>query len=470
MNIRLTAHIKQHAGDILLECQDSFNYNLGNRSFAVSDGVSQAYLPELLSRLLTSEYVRNPEDFFVKTEAGLQVNPGLDIHAQWQDLESKVVSEATPQEKFILSLKKDAVGIAAATFIGVQLKTEGISYQAIGDSVLFFYDSKERKLKVVSSMESEDGMVFGNHPEYIDSNEQNHGKVVQGTLPYRDGILFLATDALSDWILANESDAKDKMELLIGIGDHSAFNEFIDNQRIAREGKIKDDDTTFIALEFSESEIREPNFITNYAPLFEQLIYEDLLAQHKNSAAEIDQLKQECDKADAELKRTKKELASKEAVIEKMEADKLSAQDELKKAHIEAQSQKTQILVLNNRLDKEAQENKRLGERKNDLEMEVARLHIEISQLKTALETMKNQPRQADGIVEELKEKLAKANQSVESFQQRFAQIRKMFEKGDAGWGDLFNLIGIPDAPDKPSQTFIEIRRFDLTDDGGAKI
>ncbi len=453
-----------------MECQDSFNYNLNNRSFAVSDGVSQAYLPELLSRLLTSEYVKNPENFFVKAEAGLQVNPGLDIHAQWQKAESKIVSEATSQEKFILSLKKEAVGIAAATFIGVQLKAEGISYQAIGDSVLFFYDTKERKLKVVSSMESEDGMVFGNHPEYIDSNEQNHGKVVQGMLPYRDGILFLATDALSDWILANEDDAKDKMELLIGIGDHSAFNEFIDNQRIAREGKIKDDDTTFIALEFSESENREPNFITNYAPLFEQLIYEDLLAQHKNSAAEIDQLKQECDKADAELKRTKKELASKESIIEKMEADNLSVQDELMKSRNEVQSLKMQIRALNDRLDKETQENNRLGEKKSVLEMEVARLHNEVSQLKESLETMNNQPRPADGIVEELKDKLAKANQRVDSFKQKIDQMRNMIEKGDAGPVDLFNLFRDPDVTGKLSPTFIEFTRFELTDDGGAKI
>ena len=45
MKIKFTSHIKQHAGDILLECQDSFNYNLENLSFAVSDGVSQAYRP-----------------------------------------------------------------------------------------------------------------------------------------------------------------------------------------------------------------------------------------------------------------------------------------------------------------------------------------------------------------------------------------------------------------------------------------
>ena len=65
MKIFLTAHIKQHAGDILLECQDSFDYNLEKKTFSVSDGVSQAYRPELWSRLLTSSFVNNPDTWCI---------------------------------------------------------------------------------------------------------------------------------------------------------------------------------------------------------------------------------------------------------------------------------------------------------------------------------------------------------------------------------------------------------------------
>ena len=80
MKIKFASHIKQHAGDILLECQDSFNYNLENLSFAVSDGVSQAYRPELWSRILTEAYINNPDVFFVKdSESNLTIRIELKV-------------------------------------------------------------------------------------------------------------------------------------------------------------------------------------------------------------------------------------------------------------------------------------------------------------------------------------------------------------------------------------------------------
>lgn len=123
MKIKFTAHIKQHAGDVLLECQDSFDYNLENLSFAVSDGVSQAYRPELWSRILTKAYVTSPDSFFVRNEAGQYViNSNLGLSCKWSEEEKAAYRNASPQERFILDMKKNSINIGAATFIGVKLK------------------------------------------------------------------------------------------------------------------------------------------------------------------------------------------------------------------------------------------------------------------------------------------------------------------------------------------------------------
>ena len=260
MKIKFTTHIKQHAGDILLECQDSFNYNLENLSFAVSDGVSQAYRPELWSRVLTEAYVNNPETFFIKdSDNNLVVNPVLGLSSKWNEAENLAYKNATPQEQFVLDMKKNAINVGAATFIGIKLVKEGISFQTIGDSVLFFFDYETKKLMAYSSMMPESGdMVFNNNPEYIDSNECNHGKVISGLLPYREGILFLATDALSDWIVERRFPS-DKIENilkdLMAISTHDAFDIWVDNARNdANPTKLKDDDTTFIAI-ISENKV-----------------------------------------------------------------------------------------------------------------------------------------------------------------------------------------------------------------------
>ena len=164
MRIKLTAHIKQHAGDVLLECQDSFDYNIENLSFAVSDGVSQAYRPELWSRILTKAFVTSPDSFFVRNEADQYViNSNLGLSNKWAEDEKAAYKNASPQEQFILDMKKNSINIGAATFIGVKLEKGGIVYHTIGDSVLFFFDYETKELSAYSSMMPESGeMVFNN--------------------------------------------------------------------------------------------------------------------------------------------------------------------------------------------------------------------------------------------------------------------------------------------------------------------
>lgn len=259
MKIKITAHIKQHAGDSLCECQDSFSYNLEKCAFAVSDGVGQAYRPELWSRILTREYVNNPDNF-IKNDGDndIRINTELKLPQKWKKEELEAYQKATPQEQFLLDLKKGQINIAAATFIGIQLKDNCVHYYAIGDSVLFFYDYGNKKLKRISSMLTENGeMFFSNSPEYVDSDENINGKIIEGVLGIQEGVLIMATDALSDWIseICHLENFEALLEELISISSHKDYDKFIDSKRIhADPVKIKDDDTTFIALKIQDIE------------------------------------------------------------------------------------------------------------------------------------------------------------------------------------------------------------------------
>lgn len=439
MKIKFTAHIKQHAGDVLLECQDSFDYNLENLSFAVSDGVSQAYRPELWSRILTKAYVTSPDSFFVRNEAGQYViNSNLGLSCKWSEEEKAAYRNASPPEQFILDMKKNSINIGAATIIGVKLKKEGIVYHTIGDSVLFFFDYDTKELTAYSSMMPESGeMVFNNSPEYIDTNECNHGKVVSGILPYKKGILFMATDALSDWIVERKASAEvieTILQDMMSIPSHEDYDYFIDCARNDENPtKLKDDDTTFIALEFTDIDGEEPVIEQNYTEKFDNLYVTNLICELNHVKNDLEEQRS---------KRSKLELALKNNVrqINKLteEVDAAKEQDKEKEREIStlktnAQGLTSQINKLQGELNVARREKSSLDSSvsslKNDkqrLSAENQRLKIDNQRLTKENQQLREQPiitSDNDGEITELKNKL---NESQAKEQQVIKQLKAL--------------------------------------------
>lgn len=439
MKIKFTAHIKQHAGDVLLECQDSFDYNLENLSFAVSDGVSQAYRPELWSRILTKAYVTSPDSFFVRNEAGQYViNSNLGLSCKWSEEDKAAYRNASPQEQFVLDMKKNSINIGAATFIGVKLKKEGIVYHTIGDSVLFFFDYDTKELTAYSSMMPESGeMVFNNSPEYIDTNECNHGKVVSGILPYKKGILFMATDALSDWIVERKASAEvieTILQDMMSIPSHKDYDYFIDCARNDENPtKLKDDDTTFIALEFTDIDGEEPVIEQNYTEKFDNLYVTNLICELNHVKNDLEEQRS---------KRSKLELALKNNVrqINKLTEEVDAAKEQDKEREREISTLKTNALGLTSQINKLQGELNAARREKSSLDGSVSslkndkqRLSAENQSLKIDNQRLTKENQQLreqpiitsdnDGEITELKNKL---NESQAKEQQVTKQLKAL--------------------------------------------
>lgn len=439
MKIKFTAHIKQHAGDVLLECQDSFDYNLENLSFAVSDGVSQAYRPELWSRILTKAYVTSPDSFFVRNEAGQYViNSNLGLSCKWSEEEKAAYRNASPQERFILDMKKNSINIGAATFIGVKLKKEGIVYHTIGDSVLFFFDYDTKELTAYSSMMPESGeMVFNNSPEYIDTNECNHGKVVSGILPYKKGILFMATDALSDWIVERKDSAEvfeTILQDMMSIPSHEDYDYFIDCARNDENPtKLKDDDTTFIALEFTDIDGEEPVIEQNYTEKFDNLYVTNLICELNHVKNDLEEQRS---------KRSKLELALKNNVrqINKLTEEVDATKEQDKEREREISTLKTNALGLTSQINKLQGELNVARREKSSLDSSVSSLkndkqrlsaenqHLKIDNQRLTKENQQlreqsNITSDNDGEITELKNKL---NESQAKEQQVIKQLKAL--------------------------------------------
>lgn len=439
MKIKFTAHIKQHAGDVLLECQDSFDYNLENLSFAVSDGVSQAYRPELWSRILTKAYVTSPDSFFVRNEAGQYViNSNLGLSCKWSEEEKAAYRNASPQERFVLDMKKNSINIGAATFIGVKLKKEGIVYHTIGDSVLFFFDYDTKELTAYSSMMSESGeMVFNNSPEYIDTNECNHGKVVSGILPYKKGILFMATDALSDWIVERKASAEvieTILQNMMSIPSHEDYDYFIDCARNDENPtKLKDDDTTFIALEFTEIDGEEPVIEQNYTEKFDNLYVTNLICELNHVKNDLEEQRSKRSKLELALKNNVRQINKLTGEVDAAKEQNKEREREISTLKTNAQGLTSQINKLQGELNVARREKSSLDSSvsslKNDkqrLTAENQRLKIDNQRLTKDNQQLREQPiitSDNDGEIAELKNKL---NESQAKEQQVIKQLKAL--------------------------------------------
>lgn len=437
MKIKFTAHIKQHAGDVLLECQDSFDYNLENLSFAVSDGVSQAYRPELWSRILTKAYVTSPDSFFVRNEAGQYViNSNLGLSCKWSEEEKAAYRNASPPEQFILDMKKNSINIGAATIIGVKLKKEGIVYHTIGDSVLFFFDYDTKELTAYSSMMPESGeMVFNNSPEYIDTNECNHGKVVSGILPYKKGILFMATDALSDWIVERKASAEvieTILQDMMSIPSHEDYDYFIDCARNDENPtKLKDDDTTFIALEFTDIDGEEPVIEQNYTEKFDNLYVTNLICELNHVKNDLEEQRSKRSKLELALKNNVRQINKLTEEVDAAKEQDKEREREISTLKTNAQGLTSQINKLQGELNVARREKSSLDSSvsslKNDkqrLSAENQRLKIDNQRLTKENQQLREQPiitSDNDGDITELKNKL---NESQAKEQQVIKQLK----------------------------------------------
>lgn len=511
MKINLTAHIKQHAGDILLECQDSFDYNLEKKTFSVSDGVSQAYRPELWSRLLTFSYVNNPEAFFIKTgENKYEINPKMGLKTTWNEEVNKAYENATPQERFLLDMKKDAINLGAATFIGVQLISCGIEYFTIGDSVLFFYDYETGDFKAISSMISDDGnMAFNNSPEYIDTNENCNGKIIHGILPYKMGILFLATDALSDWIVERRSlDVKETLDTLMKIPDHDTYDKYIDDIRNeSQPKKLKDDDTTFLALEFVEIDGNNVEIIPAYAVSFKNLVYGETIKELRKKSEELDTLRSAKFNIERTLKQKEKdynkissenesqlqELSSCKTQIKTLEQtiSGLESQiDQLKKQLTAANGQVTTLSQQKRSIESEKgrleSENQRLASNLSTMQTENIQLQKENKRLEGLLKKDKNvtpsdntinkksEQSEISRLQNELNQSQAKLFQTqneLESLKKRIEDIKSSYDNtGTTDLSDLISLFATLGEAPTVCVSYIESTTFKKTKDGGFEI
>lgn len=278
-------------------------------------------------------------------------------------------------------------------------------------------------------------MVFNNSPEYIDTNECNHGKVVSGILPYKKGILFMATDALSDWIVERKASAEvieTILQDMMSIPSHEDYDYFIDCARNDENPtKLKDDDTTFIALEFTDIDGEEPIIEQNYTEKFDNLYVTNLICELNHVKNDLEEQRSKRSKLELALKNNVRQINKLTEEVDATKEQDKEREREISTLKTNAQGLTSQINKLQGELNVARREKSSLDSSVSSLKNDKQRLSAENQRLKTDNQRLTKENQQLrehitsdnDGEIAELKNKL---NVSQAKEQQVIKQLKAL--------------------------------------------
>jgi hypothetical protein len=229
------------------EYEDAYAGDGAKGRFALADGASESIYAGEWATILCDAFVADPAaaENIPTWQTTLQDKwlAAVDKTAQHaQDAQVARVAQPWYVEEKLLDG-------AFATFLGLIIheaaagKPRDWQAWAVGDSCLFHVD--DDALKLAFPVEKSAG--FGTRPALIGSRQRSPAKAVSvsGTLACGD-CLFLMTDALAEWFLAQHEAGRKPWRELLRL-KKEAFPAWVDSLR--RNRRVKNDDMTLLAIQ-----------------------------------------------------------------------------------------------------------------------------------------------------------------------------------------------------------------------------
>ncbi len=228
--------------------QDSFARSLDGSSIALSDGAGSSLYPRKWAKLLVKAFCSLNNNPIERIGSSYQewLNP---VQEQWRQYYlTKITNPNRKWWETDSQIKK----CGFATFLGLTLSNLDVSSTgkwlavAVGDSCLFKLEKdNNEKLSTFPLGNSRDfkntAQCWSSLPEYASSPPQfQEGHFERGD------VFLLATDALSQWLLADFESHSSEWKKIFELEQQEDFVRII--ERLRQEKSLKNDDTTAILI------------------------------------------------------------------------------------------------------------------------------------------------------------------------------------------------------------------------------
>ena len=259
-SIRIKAFITHKKSLSFDECADRFAINIANGRFAIADGVSHSYMPNIWSEIVCKSYV---------TETLSYSNSWINDYAKdklrqdtlvWKKRVEEIEKKADEDTAFLYSISKDAYGRGATTLAGIHIDRKIINVDVLGDSTIFQIGDNSKFVNTFANIVASEG--YNNHPNYIDSNGFIKGVPTSLSVPLLRGYVMLMTDALADWFEHQLEIDSNLPDTLWNLNDHYDYESFVNYYRSNNKNHLKDDDCTMVILKIED--VDYDGFIIEY--------------------------------------------------------------------------------------------------------------------------------------------------------------------------------------------------------------
>lgn len=221
--------------------QDKYALSSDNKTFAIADGTTQSFNSELWAKILTTEFVKNPN-----FEPLNLISKFKECVQAYKD--EKIFFSTNPAKASLEKAKQSKGG--TATFIGLQInKKNNIDVISCGDTNLFLLNSENRiKTFPFSDINSLDANNHFINTEALSQNEIDTTFFKHTLLQCnQDDIVILATDALSRLILKKP----DTISELLNIQSFEHLHDFCLKKWEGKE--LEEDDISAIIIPIGNS-------------------------------------------------------------------------------------------------------------------------------------------------------------------------------------------------------------------------
>ncbi|MBR3455062.1 MAG: hypothetical protein IKH26_07045 [Bacteroidaceae bacterium] len=254
--IQVKSFITHKRGETDTDVQDSIAFDMERGRYALSDGVTNSYLPKIISDLLTRTFIEAEEeaDF---PPAALPHLFKMERDSYLDNVEEKVL--------VMLKMVEKTFHVGAATFAGLTVNGDELKWIILGDSCLFLMP-EDGRLRCFSSMPvnvSPEWLLdvnFDNHPSQIHSDGKVIGEWIKGRRVMSHGWAVLASDAMSKWIINQYNKGRDFISELWTLDDNEEFEAFVNQEYLA--DRLESDDESVILICIGNNENSEINAIS----------------------------------------------------------------------------------------------------------------------------------------------------------------------------------------------------------------
>ena len=270
----LKSFITHKRGETDKNIADSIAFDAFRGRYAISDGVSRSFIPHIWSKTLVDYYIESDEKLSLTEDLLCRYTKAKELFLQGLD----------EFNLFLTKKVENQLHTSAATFAGVIIKNNVVTWQVIGDSCVFLVNDS-KIIRCISSMPidmDEEGHIwakFDNYPNYVISDGTIKGHFVEGEEQLDSGWVVLMTDALSDWFIKQHNQGFDPFNTLIALNNNSEFEAFVENEYNA--GRLKSDDTSVIIIDttdYSQKQNNELNALADSNNYFEEDFAWELLS------------------------------------------------------------------------------------------------------------------------------------------------------------------------------------------------